>query len=129
MVIHIPRFEAMAKCNEHLNHGPLDIELSENEVLALAGQALGVMPDRLRELAQADQDGRLVALPCKVGDMVYFTLLGRIIEKQVFSIVSFSNSQRIYCDGTSEFFRPEDVGKTFFLTREEAEAALKGGAE
>ena len=81
--------------------------------------------DRLEKLAEADRDGRLVVLPCKVGDMVYFTLLGRIIEKQVFSIVSFSDSTRIYCGGTSEYFRPEDIGKTFFLTREEAEKALE----
>ena len=81
--------------------------------------------DRLRELAEADKDGRVVVLPCKVGDTVYFALLGRIIEKQVFSIVSFSNSTRIYCGGTSEYFRPEDIGKTVFLTREEAEKALR----
>lgn len=81
----------------------------------------------VQELLQAEQDGRLVVLPCKVGDSVYFTLLGRIIEKPVFSIVSFSSSARIYCAGTSEYFRPEDFGKTVFLTREEAEAALKGG--
>ena len=81
--------------------------------------------DRLRELAEADKDGRMVVLPCKVGDTVYFALLGRIIEKQVFSIVSFSNSTRIYCGGTSEYFRPEDIGKTFFITREEAEKALQ----
>lgn len=80
---------------------------------------------RLLELAEADKDGRLVVLPCKVGDTVYFALLGRIIEKQVFSIVSFLNSTRIYCDGTSEYFRPEDIGKTFFLTRDEAEKALE----
>lgn len=80
--------------------------------------------ERLEKLAEADKDGRLVVLPCKVGDTVYFALLGRIIEKQVFSIVSFSNSTRIYCGGTSEYFRPEDIGKTFFLTREEAENAL-----
>ena len=80
---------------------------------------------RLRELAEADKDGRVVVLPCKVGDTVYFALLGRIIEKQVFSIVSFSNSTRIYCGGTSEYFRPDDIGKTFFLTREEAEKALE----
>lgn len=81
--------------------------------------------ERLEKLAEADKDGRLVVLPCKVGDMVYFALLGRIIEKQVFSIVSFSDSTRIYCGGTSEYFRPEDIGKTFFLTHEEAEKALE----
>ena len=98
---------------------------TEDTMINLAAQALGVEPSRLRELAEADKDGRVVVLPCKVGDTVYFALLGRIIEKQVFSIVSFSNSTRIYCGGTSEYFRPEDIGKTFFLAREEAEKALQ----
>lgn len=81
--------------------------------------------DRLRELVQADREGRCVVLPCKFGNKVYFPLLGRIIEKTVYSIVTFSNSQRIYCDGTSEFFRPENFGKTVFLTRVAAEKALE----
>ena len=98
---------------------------TEDTMINLAAQALGVEPSRIRELAEADKDGRCIVLPCKVGDTVYFALLGRIIEKQVFSIVSFSNSTRIYCGGTSEYFRPEDIGKTFFLTREEAEKALQ----
>lgn len=98
---------------------------TEDAMINLAAQALGVEPIRLRELAEADKDGRVVVLPCKVGDTVYFALIGRIIEKQVFSIVSFSNSTRIYCGGTSEYFRPEDIGKTFFLTREEAERAMQ----
>lgn len=81
--------------------------------------------DRLRELVQADKEGRCVVLPCKLGNKVYFPLLGRIIKKTVYSIVTFSNSQRIYCDGTSEFFRPENFGKTVFLTRAAAEKALE----
>ena len=98
---------------------------TEDTMINLAAQALGVEPSRIRELAEADKDGRCIVLPCKVGDTVYFGLPGRIIEKQVFSIVSFSNSTRIYCGGTSEYFRPEDIGKTFFLTREAAEKALQ----
>ena len=110
-----------------------DARLSPAEVHSMYGEWNAMMSvlnsigsyDRLRELAEADRDGRVVVLPCKVGDTVYFALLGRIIEKQVFSIVSFSNSTRIYCDGTSEYFRPENIGKTFFLTSEEAEKALQ----
>lgn len=94
-----------------------------SDLRTIIGECGGL--DRVRALAEADKDGRLVVLPCKVGDTVYFDLLERIIEKQVFSIVSFSNSTRIYCGGTSEYFRPEDIGKTFFLTREEAEKALE----
>ena len=109
-----------------------DARLSPAEVHSMYGEWNAMMSvlnsigsyDRLRELAEADRDGHVVVLPCKVGDTVYFALLGRIIEKQVFSIVSFSNSTRIYCGGTSEYFRPEDIGKPFFLTREEAERAL-----
>lgn len=103
-------------------------ELCTDEVAELARTLHKAMEsgevDHLRDLLKSEQDGRLVVLPCKVGDTVYFTLLGRIIEKPVFSIVSFSASARIYCAGTSEYFRPEDFGKTVFLTREEAEAAL-----
>ena len=32
MKIHIPAFEAMAKCNEHMNHGPIDIDLGPDVV-------------------------------------------------------------------------------------------------
>lgn len=82
--------------------------------------------DRLRELVEADKEGRCVVLPVRTGDNIYFTFLGKIIKKQVFSVVTFCNSQRIYCDGTSYFFRPDDIGKIVFLTSEDAEEALKG---
>lgn len=38
---------------------------TEDTMINLAAQALGVEADRLRELAEADKDGRLVVLPCK----------------------------------------------------------------
>ena len=104
---------------------PEEIDMDHEAAEQLRHLCRGCDLDRLEKLAEADKAGRLVVLPCKVGDTVYFALLGRIIEKQVFSIVSFSNSTRIYCGGTSEYFRPEDIGKTFFLTREAAEKALK----
>lgn len=98
-----------------------DYALEESKTLT---EQLALL-NRIRELAEADKNGCVIIVPCKVGDTVYFALLGKIIEKQVFSIVAFSNSTRIYCGGTSEYFRPEDIGKTFFLTREEAEKALE----
>ena len=124
----VPKLYARLAAYEDIGMTPEEIKapFTEDTMINLAAKVLGVEPSSLRELAEADKDGRLVVLPCKVGDTVYFALLGRIIEKQVFSIVSFSNSTRIYCDGTSEYFRPEDIGKTVFLTREEAEKALRG---
>ena len=52
---------------------PEDIKkvFNEDALLKLTGQLLGVTPDRLRELAQADKEGRCVVLPCKIGDTVY----------------------------------------------------------
>ena len=35
MKIHIPAFVPMAKCNEHLAHGPIDIDLGENVVVVV----------------------------------------------------------------------------------------------
>lgn len=65
-------------------------------------------------LAQADKDGRLVVLPCKVGDTVYmisWRLNGRHeIEERVFSLT---------------YFDPAKYGKDYFLSREEAEKALE----
>lgn len=86
----------------------------EDAVLKLAGQCLKVEPGRLRELAEADKDGRRVVLPCKPGDTVYtisWRLSGRHeIEEQVFSLT---------------YFDPAKYGKDYFLSREEAEKALE----
>lgn len=44
---------------------PEDLKRAFNEdaVLKLAGQALGITPDRLRELAQADREKRIIVVP------------------------------------------------------------------
>lgn len=46
---------------------PEDMKKAFNEdaTLKLAGQILGVTPGRLRELAQAEKEGRLVVLPAE----------------------------------------------------------------
>ena len=44
---------------------------NEDDVLKLAGQALGITPERLRELVQADNEGLCVVLPFKPPRWVY----------------------------------------------------------
>ena len=44
---------------------------NEGALLKLTAQHLGTTPDRLHEWAKAEQEGRLVVLPCKVGDPVW----------------------------------------------------------
>ena len=90
--------------------------------------------DRLLELACADKAGRLVVLPCKVGDTVYMpvgkwgTITGyEADECDGFHIARDGVLQikaKCYSGNHGTYGVP---GKTVFLTREEAEAALKGG--
>lgn len=87
---------------------------------------------RLRELAVADQEGRVVVLPCKVGDTVYFVNAKQILEFAVVGYavdetgISWVYSEHVDKTGhTNErTFSPDRISKTTFLTREEAEKAL-----
>lgn len=90
--------------------------------------------DRLRELVEADRDGRCIVLPCKVGDTIYKLFCGDIVELEVERIVCWSsgywkmNAHTEYSRADWKGFEIDfsDFGKTVFLTREAAEAALKG---
>lgn len=86
----------------------------------------GLTPERCAELAQADKDGQLVVLPCKVGDTVYFAAwFGTYphIVKRVVEPYFYTDDARGH--GSSADFSLRDFGKTVFLTREEAEKALE----
>ena len=83
--------------------------------------------DRLRELSEADKDGRLVVMPCKVGDKLYRVFAGEIFEHRVGTMKYFAIQGRW---GIETYpFCPcveSSIGKTVFLTREEAEKAMEG---
>lgn len=93
--------------------------------------------DRLRELVQADREGRCVVLPCMIGDNVYVLNhhLGRVFENEVawFSVGYQSDNRNSvstvyvgkYGSKTFRRWKFQQFGKTVFLTREEAEAALR----
>ena len=90
----------------------------------IVGECGGI--DRMRELAEADKDGRLVVLPCKVGDKLYRVFAGEIFEHRVGSMKYFAIQGR--WDIETYPFCPcveSSIGKTIFLTREEAEKALE----
>lgn len=79
----------------------------------------------LIDLAEADRDGRLIVLPCKVGDTVWFNTYKNSATKCVGIQPHIIKCLNVYflTDGADI---PEwDIGKTVFLTREEAEAALE----
>lgn len=94
---------------------------------------------RLRELAEADKAGQLVVLPCKVGDTLWVTGLDNVprkMELEAPDIRTVCTDEDNMCMATCNR-KPDgfcayrlrndgaDVGKTVFLTREEAEKALE----
>lgn len=84
--------------------------------------------ERIRKLLAADDDGRLVVLPCKVGDTVYFrtydcngTVDLGIQPHKVTAIVWNAIVRGRYIDVG---LPSGQYGVSWFLTREEAEKAL-----
>ena len=98
-----------------------------------------LLDDRLRELAEADKDGRVVVLPCKVGDTLWVTgrdNVPREMKLEAPDIRAVCTDEDNLCMSTCNR-KPDgfcayrlrndgaDVGKSVFLTREEAERALE----
>jgi len=94
----------------------------------------GLTPEQVHELTKAKADGRLVVLPCKVGDSIWLAMCGQIREYIFMGITQqYGYLPSLY--GRQRFGKYEDVGialvdsigKTVFLSREEAEKALGVG--
>lgn len=101
----------LALCAKHM----VDLETLNNTPIS-----------RLVELAEADKDERVVVLPCKVGDKLYRVFAGEIFEHRVGSMKYFAIQGK--WDIETYPFLPSvesGIGKTIFLTREEAEKALR----
>ena len=83
--------------------------------------------DRLRELAEADKDGRVVVLPCRQGDELWTYCNHPVKRVYSFTVsdVSTLNGRTVLNTLGLGTIRPEDIGKTVFLSREEAEKALQ----
>lgn len=84
--------------------------------------------DELREMVQAKREGRCVVLPCKVEDDVYINILGRTLPFTVISVSQMASTPTFKAQHGIRLvyiFKADDVGETVFLTREDAEAALR----
>ena len=113
-----------------------DTGLTSQEVISMHGEWRAMMSvlnsigggyTRLRELAEADSAGRLVVLPCKVGDGLW-TFCSHTVE-QVYSFtvtdISTLNGRTMLNTSRCGVIDARDIGKTVFLTREEAKKALE----
>ena len=106
-----------------------DYALEESKTLT---EQLALL-NRIRDLAEADKDGRLVVPPCKTGDTVYeVTNRKTISEYRVKEICVELFCTFIKWDVVAGFVDKsifgvsvDEIGETVFLTREEAEKALE----
>ena len=89
--------------------------------------------ERIRELLKADKDGRLVVLPCKVGDRLY-EVTGRktisvykvkAIRVELFGLFIEWDIVEGFVWQSLSGINAGEIGKTVFLSREEAEKALE----
>lgn len=132
------------KCPHRWNHGRNPTPYSSKETFQLVCDRLGQIEsilgntydlERLRELVEAEKDGRCVVLPCRIGDSV-FMATGRS---------KITGYEEDICDG---FYIGRDgvlqvkaqnhkgnhgtygvMGQTAELTRESAEAAIEAQKE
>lgn len=108
--------------------------------------AMAELREKLKRYEDAEEQGFLLRLPCKVGDTVYVVttpfnvfddieydenMKDEVYESYVSSVSFYESGEqyRIYAKATNHFigayFRECDFGKTVFFTQEEAEAKLK----
>lgn len=102
----------------------------ESAILKLAAQALSTTPDHLRELVKAEQDGKLVVIPWAAGDVIYEADPAHGVVKHTFAgEPAWMMHSYAVDDAGNEWY--DGWGSSdetpFYKTREEAEAALKGG--
>ena len=144
----------MERLTERLENGVLNVKYASQHESAIHRLVTieDIMgdeydPDRLRELVQADREGRCVVLPCQFGERAYKIYrkweshfgcdhcldgygMGRVCDYYDSDNNTCTNMKGKY-DGfeiVSKHFSAEmipEIGKTVFLTREEAEAALR----
>lgn len=121
----------------------LDTELTPQEVLSMkfewcammdALNSIGGGYTRLRELAEADRDGRLVVRPYRIGETVYALLKdgaifypetnGWYISEEIVGAISHDG---FYLgDPVDDVYTPDsEIDKTVFLTKKAAKAALE----
>lgn len=102
----------LALCAKHM----VDLETLNNTPIS-----------RLVELAEADKDGRVVVLPCRQGDELWTYCNHPVKRVYSFTVsdVSTLNGRTVLNTLGLGTIRPEDIGKTVFLSREEAEKDLQ----
>lgn len=102
-----------------------------SDLCTVIGECGGI--DHLRELADADKNGRMVVLPCNLCDRLY-EVTGRktisvyeviAIRVELFGLFIEWDIVEGFVWQSLTGINAEEIGKTVFLTREEAKKALE----
>lgn len=124
------------KAYEDTEREPEEIDIDHEAAEQLRHLCRNCDLDRLEKLAEADKDGRLVVLPVRpvltqsIGSMLYIIEDGEIVEDSLCeALVGMGSNGEInifYTTLSDQIsFEQADIGKTVFLTREEAKRALE----
>lgn len=111
---------------EDTERTPEEIDMDHEAAETLRQLCQNCDLDRLEKLAEADRDGRVVVRPCKVGDTLFRVFAGEILEHKVRNMRYLAIQGRWDID-TTPFcsYVESSIGKTIFLTHEQAERALE----
>ena len=114
----------------------MNIEISKERMLEMAKKLAGmdfcteqkVFYKNILRMVKADVEGRLLVLPCKVGDTVY-----EILEETVPNHYFYISEHKVQ-DVSMKAVKYADEWASYdyenlYFTREEAEAALEGRKE
>lgn len=129
----LKEYESTGLTPEEIARAKLETEAGCLKAIA---RTYGIDPNRLREIAKADRNGRVVVLPVKpvlgpvVSSMLYIIEDGEIFEDWLYEVVvgmsESGHTNAIFLTGQDQIsFSQSDIGKAVFLTCEDAEAALK----
>ena len=104
--------------------------IKQNGTYSIGGEAI----DKFAHYEDLEEQGRLIELPCKVGDTVYFIKFAFSVAKSPITAeilsIKIIDGEMIYTAITQDNsivrkFKSDAIGKTVFFTKSEAEAKLK----
>lgn len=133
--IYCPSFDCLVERLAAYEDTGLEPEQCENAkiIIESAFSDDASKAERIRELLKADKAGRLVVLPCKVGDRLY-EVTGRktisvykvrAIRVELFGLFIEWDIVEGFVWQSLSGINAGEIGKTVFLTSEEAKAALE----
>lgn len=85
----------------------------------------GLLLEALGKYEDADEQGLLLRLPCKIGDTIYFKAYEQAIVNTMVTDILIDSTDIVIYDELANRFHINDFGKTVFLTKAEAEQKLK----